>query len=316
MVESNTSHPNNTHEDIILKRSEDLSSLKLTLGVYIVVFVMKLAVYFASGVMALFAEALHTLSDIFISAFLLVAVIFSRKKADPVHMFGHARAQYAAALVAATLFLSFTSFELYKEAIPRLFETESRTFQNIPLVVGVLIVSMIIVAAPLLRFLFQKQRGAAAKAQFLELINDELGLLAALVGTLFILWGVPIADPLAAMAVATIIAINAVRLFRENLSFLLGRSPEPEMMAEVKQRALSVPGVLAIHDLRAEYIGPELVHAGLHVVVPGGISVEEAETIVEKVQRRVQEDELVDDCFIQIDAASTEDPPLGQEKEG
>jgi len=38
--------------------------------------------------MALLGEALHTLSDVLISGFLLVAAIWSRKEADEVHMFG------------------------------------------------------------------------------------------------------------------------------------------------------------------------------------------------------------------------------------
>ena len=68
---------------------------------------MKLAGYFITGVMALMAEALHTLSDIFVSGFLLVAAYYSRKAADQVHMFGYGRAQNVAALTAAILFISF-----------------------------------------------------------------------------------------------------------------------------------------------------------------------------------------------------------------
>jgi cation diffusion facilitator family transporter len=172
--------------------------------------------------MGLFAEALHTLSDIFVSGFLLVAAVWSRKKADKVHMFGYGRAQNVAALVAATMFISFTSFELYKEAIPRLFKPEEATYENLPLALGVIVASMLIAAAPLGKLFRQKTRGEAAKAQFAELINDELGLLAVLLGTLGIVWGWPLADPLAAVFVATLIAYNAIGLFRENLSILVG----------------------------------------------------------------------------------------------
>lgn len=80
-----------------------MRTLKLAVGIYLLVFVLKIVVYFFTGVMALLAEALHTLSDIFISGFLLVATIWSRKEADEVYMFGHGRAQNVAALVAATL---------------------------------------------------------------------------------------------------------------------------------------------------------------------------------------------------------------------
>ena len=56
-----------------MTESEDVRGLQLTLVVYMVIFAMKLTVCFLSGVMALLSEALHTLSDIFVSGSLLVA---------------------------------------------------------------------------------------------------------------------------------------------------------------------------------------------------------------------------------------------------
>ena len=213
-----------------MKESADVRSLKIALGAYILVLALKLAVYFMSGVMALLAEALHTLSDIFVSSFLLAAAYYSRRAADQEHMFGYGRAQNIAALVAATLFISFTSYKLYEEAIPRLIASGETTYQNLWLAIGVIVISMVIAAVPLIQLYTQKTRGAAAKAQFMESINDELGLVAALIGTLFILWGRPMADPVASIAVATIIAYNGLKLFRENWSRLLGRSPGPEYL--------------------------------------------------------------------------------------
>jgi cation diffusion facilitator family transporter len=266
-----------------VKEQEDIRSLQLTLGVYVVIFAMKLAAYVLSGVMALLAEALHTLTDIFIAAFLLVAAFYSRRIADRVHMFGYGRAQNVAALVAATLFVSFTSFELYREAVARLWTHHSATFQNVPLAIGVLVLSMVIAAAPLVKLFRQKARGAAAKAQFLELINDELGLLAALIGTVLVLVGEPIGDPLAAIVIATIIAINAAGLFRENMSILLGQAPSADIMAGLEETARSVPGVLGIHGLRAEYIGPGVIHADMHIEVSSMLTVVEAHDIAKQV---------------------------------
>lgn len=296
-----------------MNTSDDIRSLKLTLGVYLLIFALKLVVYWLSGVMALFAEALHTLSDIFISGFLFAALLISRKKADETHMFGYGRAQFVAALVAAILFITFTSFELYREAIPRLFQPVESEYQNLELVFGVIIVSMLIAAAPLVKLVRQKSRGAAAKAQLTELVNDELGLLAALLGTLFILWGYPIADPLAAILVATIIAYNAIKLFRENTSYLLGRSPGEEYLAEVESLARSVPGVLGLHDLRAEYIGPDVVHAGMHIEVARDTPVQEADRIAHEVEARVHENIESGYCVVHVDPAVSSDKSLEEE---
>jgi cation diffusion facilitator family transporter len=287
-----------------MRDSEDISSLKITVGIYIIIFIMKFVVYLFSGVMALLAEALHTLSDLFVSGFLLVATLYSRRKADQAHQYGHARIQNVAALVAATLFISFTSFELYKEALPRLFRSQEARYQNLHLAVGALLISMLIAAAPLVKFLTQKKRGAAAKAQMLELVNDELGLLAALLGTLGIVIGWRLADPLSAIVVATIIAFNAIGLFRENLSMLLGRSPNPDELTAVKRLALSVPGVLGVQDLRAEYIGPDVIHADLHILVDAGLTVKEADQIAETVVQRVDDATIFDMCTVQIEAVT------------
>lgn len=288
-----------------MKASQDVRALGLTLAVYLLILAAKLAAYFASGVMALLAEALHTLSDIFISGFLLVAALYSRKQADATHMFGYGRAQNVAALVAAVLFISFTSFELYREAIPRLAQPEAPAYGNLPLALGVILGSMAAAAFPLVKLLRQGARGAAAKAQLFELFNDQLGLLAALAAVLAIRWGYPIADPIASIAVATLIAANAIGLFRENASFLLGRSPGPEFLARVESVARSVPGVVAVRDLRAEYVGPETVHAGLRIVVDPVLTVTEGARIVDEVHRRVHEGTHAGYCFIQIEAAES-----------
>ncbi len=286
-----------------MKEAQDVRALKVALGAYVVVLAMKLTVYLMTGVMALMAEAFHTLSDIFVSGFLLVATVWSRKEADKVHMFGYGRAQNVAALVAATLFISFTSYKLYEEAIPRLFRPAQGSYQNLELAIGVIVASMLVAAVPLIGLLRQKERGAAARAQLAESVNDELGLLAALVGTLFIGWGKPIADPIASVAVATIIAYSGVKLFLENLSFLLGRSPGPAFLSNLERLARSVPGVLDVHELRAEYIGPDTVHAGMHLVVRRGLPIEEAERIEREVDARIHEGTRSGYCVIQVEAA-------------
>lgn len=284
-----------------VEKQQGLDSLRLALGVYVLLFALKLAAYFYTGVVALLAEALHTLSDIAISGFLLVAAGWSRKAADEDHMFGHGRAQNVAALIAATLFISVTSIQLYQESIPRIVSPGAASHQNLGAALGVVGVSALFALAPLISLIRQRGRGAAAQAQMMELINDELGLLAVLVGTLFVAAGFPVADPIAATAIATLIAVNALGLLRENASLLVGRSPGPEFLRHVTEVARDVPGVVEVHDLRAEYIGPETVRASLHIQVPRGIPIEEADDIAEEVQQRLREATGCDYCTVHLD---------------
>jgi cation diffusion facilitator family transporter len=197
----------------------------------------------------------------------------------------------------------FTSYKLYEESIPRLFQPGETAYQNLWLALVVIAASIAIEAVPLVKLVLQKQRGPAAKAQLTESVNDELGLLAALAGTLFILWGKPIADPIASIVVVTIIAYNGIKLFLENFSFLLGRSPGPEVLAGIEEIALSVPGVLGVHNLRAEFMGSDIVHAGMHIEVPRGISIEEADRITHGVEARIHPGISPGYCVIHTDPA-------------
>jgi len=268
--------------------AQEERALRASVILYAVVMVLKLGTWWWTGVMALLAEGLHTLSDIFVSAFLLIAARWSRKQPDQVHQFGYGRAQYIGALVAATLFLSFTAFELYREGITRLVGHEPpHPSRDLPVAIGVLGASMLIAAWPLVQLLRQKQRGAAARAQLLELINDQLGLLAAIAGTALVLAGYPLADPISALVVATIIAVNGVNLFRENLSYLLGRSPPAETMRRIEDTIRAVQGVVGLHRLRAQQLGPGSVHVEMHVEVPRGMPIEAANEIAEEVTRQV-----------------------------
>lgn len=225
---------------------KEIRSLYITVIFYAIIVIIKLVAYFSTHVLALLAESFHTLSDLFISGFLLVALMWSRKGADKEHMFGHGRAQNVAALLAATLFLSFTSYKLYEEAIPKLFYPALTTHENLPVAIAVLVLSMIIAAYPLFSLVRQKKLGAAARAQMIELINDEFGVLSALIGTIFIAVGYPLADPIATIIVATIIAVNAIGVFRENLGLVLGKSPGPEYIEKIRSIAEATPGVLAV----------------------------------------------------------------------
>jgi ferrous-iron efflux pump FieF len=167
-------------------------------------------------------------------------------------MFGHGRAQNVAALLATTLFLSFTSYKLHDESVPKLLHPASLSHQNLPIAIGVLAFSMVFASIPLASLIIQKGLGASAKAQMIELINDELGVLAALLGTISISLGYPLADPIATMIVVTIIAINAVGIFRENLGLVIGKSPDPAYLEKIRQVAASSDGVLNVSGWVAE----------------------------------------------------------------
>jgi cation diffusion facilitator family transporter len=287
----------------VTRNGNTKSTLRFVLASYIFVFIIKLAVYFESGVLVVLAEALHTLNDIVISGFLLAASHYASKKADDKHMYGHGRLQNAAAFLASILFISVTSYKLYDEAIHELLIHPIHSYQHMEYAIAMFVISSVVCAVPMIKMLMQEKWDATLKAQFVELINDQLSVIAALIGTFFIMRGYPLADPIATLVVATIIAINAAMLFMENLSFLLGRSPGAQVLTRFVEIARSVPGVIDVHGLRAEYVGPDEIHTDLHIRVKRGQPVEDAHLIADQVYKRLAKEAGCPYCVIHVDPA-------------
>lgn len=291
--------------DAHVAREQEIRALRLAVLLYFVVFAIKVAAYLITDVIALFAEAMHTVGDISVTGFLLIALVWSRKEPDETHMFGYGRTQSAAALVAATLFISFTALRLYEEAIPRLFSSEEASYENVGVAFAVLGISMVLAAFPLVALIRNPKRGPAAKAQMWELVNDQLGLVAALAGTSLALAGFDRADPLAAITIATIISWKAISLLRENLSLLIGRSPSRDVIDTVERVTLTTPGVIGLHDLRAELLGPDAVHLGMHIDVAPGTPIEDADAIAKAVRLAIHANVTGAFCVIHVDPSRT-----------
>lgn len=281
----------------------ELNSIKLTLVFYTLAMVLKLIGFFATGIMVLLADALHSVSDILVFGILLIASGWARKQADSGHLFGHERAQNAAALVAATLFIFVTSFSLLREAVPELFQPQESAFQRPGVALAVIGGAMVLQAVPIIKLFLQKERTAAGKATLLEGVNDQLSTVAALVGTLFIMSNIPIIDPASTIFVAVLIAVNGVRLFAENFSFLVGKSPGEDFMTTVRETAYSVPGVEGVHELRAEYVGPNKIHVVMHLTANPELTLKETYRIIEEVREKIHRQISLQGtyCYIQIE---------------
>lgn len=213
-------------------KEESFRTLKLTVFLYSVTFAVKLIGFTVTDILVLLADALHSLSDIIIFASLLAGAIWSRKGADEEHMFGHARAQNAA----ATIFISFTSFTLFEKSISELLSGVEANYQA-PLV-GLIIIGIALALQfiPLIKLFLKEGREASAQATLVETFNDQANTIAALVGTLAIMQGIPVIDPVATLFVGALIGFNGFRLLKENFSILMGGRQEGTSPAKSGKR--------------------------------------------------------------------------------
>ncbi|HLN46082.1 MAG TPA: cation diffusion facilitator family transporter [Candidatus Sulfotelmatobacter sp.] len=284
-----------------MEQVTDTRGLKIALTVSVILFVLQLTTYFSTNMVAQLAAAFDSLSDIIISGFLWLSVYLSRKPADELHMFGHGRAQNVAALISASMLIFWLSFGAFQSAIPKFFESAQSEFQNVELALAVSVIAIFAYAIPFVDILRRKSRSPALKAQIVALLEMEVAFTAVLIGVILTAQGYSLADPIVSVFVASIIAISGVYLLKDNVSYLIGKAPSKEFMKKVESTAMSVTGVLGVHDLKAEIVGPGIVHAGFHIEIARGTPVEEADRIAEETQAKIGKETGCRYCVIHVD---------------
>ncbi len=284
-----------------MEQATDTRGLKIAFAVSIILVVLQLTTYFLTSIVAQLAAGFDSLSDVLISGFLLLSVYRSRKPADEVHMFGHGRAQNVAALISATMLIFWLSFGAFQSAIPKFYQAYPNEFKNVGLALAVSFIAIFAYAVPLVDILRRKSKGPALRAQVIALLEMEVAFTAVLVGVVLVTLGYPLADPVVSVFVASIIAASGVYLLKDNVNYLIGRAPGREFLEKVKSTAMSVEGVLGVHDLKAEFVGPDIVHAGFHVEVARGTPIEEADRVTEEIQAKVARETGCQYCVIHVD---------------
>jgi cation diffusion facilitator family transporter len=263
--------------------------------------VAKGAAAWQSGSTALLATAIDSASDLVYTLFMAWGLSRSQRPADESHPQGHARIEPIVSAVIA-LMMGLAGLEVVRRAIDGL-QGEPATFAwgwPAAVLIGSALVKVIMYLA--VRRLGQEARSPAIMASAQDNLADVISAGTALVGVLAASWVHPLADPLAGLAVSVWIFRNAAGILLENLGYLTGRAAEPELLEQIHTAARHVEGVMGVHRVIADYVGPQ-VRAELHVDVDGEISFLVAHQISNAVRDAVEALDGVDLAFVHLEPA-------------
>lgn len=285
------------------ERTDETRVIKIALLGFFIIFVLEMTAYFLTNLLVLLAESLMALSQILISVFLLISVVWSRKPADEFYMFGRGRVENVAALVSAMILIFVMGIETFREAIPK-FSSAGAGFKNLDLAVSIMGIVTFAGLIPAVNILSKRARESAVKAQLVVLLIDLGADVATLSGIAIVALGYFWADSLASVIVGATMIFSGLYLFKDNVSYLIGKSPGIEFVKKVESTAKSVKGVLGVHDLKAEYVGPKVVHAGFHIDVAKGTPIEEADRIAHQVEEKISQETICKHCTIHVEPES------------
>ena len=198
----------------------------VSVGAACLLIAVKLVAGLSSGSLGLLAEAAHSGTDLAAALVTFFAVSVAVRPADRSHPYGHGKAENLAALGEGA-FLIIVSVAIAASAIARLtgaIEYELRvtgwTFAAIALVL-VIDSSRMTISYRAAR----RHRSDALLASSLHFGTDLAGTLAVLAGLVVASLGYPGGDAVAALFVAVLVVLAAVRLVRRNLDPLMDQAP-------------------------------------------------------------------------------------------
>ncbi len=187
---------------------------------------LKLTTGLLTHSLGLLSEAAHSGTDLVAALLTFFAVGVAGRPADPGHQYGHGKAEHLAALGEGTI-LVLASAAIVWRAIVRLTggahaPVEAKWYALV--VIGVVIVIDVgrtLTSARVAR----RYASAAIASNALHFGSDLGGSVAVLIGLLLVRAGYGNADSVAALFVAGLVLIAAVRLMRRNVDVLMDIAP-------------------------------------------------------------------------------------------
>ena len=216
----------------------------------------KLAVGLAIGSLALITDALHSTTDFLATIVTLIAVRFGDRPPDAEHPYGHGKFENVAALGEAALLLLLAG-GVAVEAFSRIRADDAPPPISM-IAIGVLLVEIVVNAwrAWALKKVGRETQSAALEADSLHFASDVFSSFAVLAGFAIIAAGYRWGDAAAAIGVAALIAVLALRLVMQTINALVDRAPKG--VAEIiTARILALPGVLGVKNVRVRSVGPK-----------------------------------------------------------
>lgn len=257
-----------------------------------------------SGSSAVYADAANSAADVFYSLFLGVALWLSLRPPDLGHPHGHRRIEPLVSVVIGlamgyagvqAAIMGWRALRAGPEAITSIWA------YLVP--VGTVAVKYWMYRT--VRRIGEEAHSPALRASARDNLMDVVSSATALVGVAASRFIAPIADPLAAFAVAVWILRGAYEVFSEGVRQLIGGGASPELTQAVIDAAQSVPGVVDVHQVIVEYVGPQ-VRADVHIDMDRRANLEEVHEVSDAVRAAIEEMAEVDHAFIHVE-------PIGKE---
>jgi cation diffusion facilitator family transporter len=247
---------------------------------------MKLIVGLLTGSLGIISEAIHSGLDLGSTLLTLFAVNISDKPADKTHNFGHGKIENLSALI-QTILLLITCGWIIHEAIVRLVAPVSIEVNFFSfLVIGISIVVDVARTRVLIKAA-KKYNSQVLEADAYHFSSDILSSAVVIIGLIFVSLGIPMGDPIAALAVSIVVVFVSAKLGKRTIEALLDSAPKG-MSEKVREIITQVPGVIECPRSRARGSGSRYF-IDTNIGIDRHFSHNEIQGVIHQIKSKIRE---------------------------
>ena len=275
------------------------NAIIITLGGNLLLAAGKGIVAAISGSAAIYADAANSISDVVYSLLMVLGLWMAMQPPDLSHQQGHSRFEPVVGLL-VTMSMAFAGYEAARNSYERYAMGGESIALGLPIIILLLSAAMKAGMFVVIRRIALKLSSPTLNTTAKDNLSDVLTTMAAFIGVLGATFIHPLADPIAGFVVALWIFRQAFLAGKENLGFLTGKSASAEDVKAFISAAEEVQGVLRVHHIMTDYVGPRLM-LDLHINVEGNKTLIESHEISDRVIKRLEEFPEVDRAYVHVE---------------
>ena len=265
-----------------MTRAERLAASSIALGC--VVLGLKVAAWGVTRSAALYSDALESIVNVAASAIALGALRFAAMPADANHPYGHAKAEFFAAVIEGVMIV-VAALSIFRAAL--LAFLAPPVLGPLALGIGLNGAASVLNGAWSWWLLRQGRvlRSPALLADGRHLLADAVTGVGIVLGLgLVAATGIYWLDPALAAVVGVYVLGSGVHTIGRSVGGLMDAAPEPAVVDRI--RAVvgeNAAGAIEAHDLRTRQAG-RVTFLDFHLVVPGTMSVADSHAICDRIE--------------------------------
>ncbi|MHC4806330.1 MAG: cation diffusion facilitator family transporter, partial [Planctomycetota bacterium] len=248
---------------------------------------VKVGVGLFAGSMALFADGVHSLSDMATDLAVLLGVYFGSKQPDEKHQYGHGRIETFSAGFIGIALLGVGGVMIQRAAAG----IAAGRYASPGFIVLFVAIFSIVVKELLYRATKKvavQSNSSALYANAWHHRSDSLSSVAVVAGFVSLQFGFKYGDQLAAVAVGLMIILVGIRVMTDCLSELTESAIDPDTIERIKHVINANSSIRQWHKLRTRTVGRE-VFLDLHILVKADLNIAAAHEIAESLETALNE---------------------------